>query len=156
MREGALDFHPSANRMARLDRGRLAQLVRALPSHGRGRWFKSSNVHQSSHSLAQKPFVEQVPASTMQDFNFNCPQCGQNLDAPGDMAGLFIECPACRKVIQVPRPEGEPPSPATQTSPGIEHQKSSTMRIQLPAGSALPTQRRRRIVIRRPPPPAAP
>ncbi len=26
-------------------RGRLAQLVRALPSHGRGHWFESSIAH---------------------------------------------------------------------------------------------------------------
>ena len=26
--------------------GRLAQLVRALPSHGRGHWFESSIAHQ--------------------------------------------------------------------------------------------------------------
>ena len=26
--------------------GRLAQLVRVLPSHGRGHWFKSSIAHQ--------------------------------------------------------------------------------------------------------------
>ncbi len=29
-----------------LHRGPLAQLARALPSHGRGHWFKSSTAHQ--------------------------------------------------------------------------------------------------------------
>ena len=31
--------------------GRLAQLVRALPSHGRGHWFESSIAHDSKDDL---------------------------------------------------------------------------------------------------------
>ena len=29
-------------------RGRLAQLVRVLPSHGRGHWFEPSIAHQNN------------------------------------------------------------------------------------------------------------
>ena len=36
--------------------GLLAQLVRALPSHGRGRWFESSTAH---HTLGTIPFFSE-------------------------------------------------------------------------------------------------
>jgi DNA-directed RNA polymerase subunit RPC12/RpoP len=97
----------------------------------------------------------------MHDINFDCPQCGQNLDAPEDMVGLFIECPACTKVIQVPRrvtPKPAPaPAPPTEFKPapprpsedGGEGEKASTIRIQLPPGLGVPEKRQRRIVIKR-------
>jgi len=47
----------------------------------------------------------------MADINFDCPQCGQNLEAPPDMAGETIECPACSQQIQIPVPE-QPKPPA--------------------------------------------
>jgi len=37
-----------------------------------------------------------------EDINFDCPECGQNLDAPPDMVGMQIECPSCSKDIRVP------------------------------------------------------
>ncbi len=40
----------------------------------------------------------------MPDINFDCPFCQQNLDAPDDMAGMSIECPACGKSIRIPAP----------------------------------------------------
>ena len=40
----------------------------------------------------------------MADINFDCPHCGQNLDAPPDMAGESLECPACEEAITVPAP----------------------------------------------------
>ena len=95
----------------------------------------------------------------MSDINFDCPQCGQNLEAPDTMAGLFIECPACSKVIKVPR-EHEvvekretttftppPPRPAEDGDTGEE--KGSTMRISLPPNLGVPQPKQRRIFIRR-------
>ncbi len=38
----------------------------------------------------------------MADINFNCPFCSQNFDAPDDMAGEALDCPACNKTIKVP------------------------------------------------------
>ena len=35
-------------------RGRLAQLVRALPSHGRGHWFESSIAHTEIHTSSNR------------------------------------------------------------------------------------------------------
>ncbi len=39
----------------------------------------------------------------MADVSFQCPQCNQSLEAPGDMQGQSIECPACNASIQIPR-----------------------------------------------------
>ena len=41
----------------------------------------------------------------MSDFKFNCPHCAQSLEAPEDMLGQTIECPACNGSIQLPKPE---------------------------------------------------
>ncbi len=38
----------------------------------------------------------------MSDFEFNCPHCKQLLEAPEDMRGRAIECPACQGSIQIP------------------------------------------------------
>lgn len=40
--------------------GRLAQLARALPSHGRGRWFESSIAHHTRTPPAQAHCGAQV------------------------------------------------------------------------------------------------
>ena len=37
--------------------GLLAQLVRALPSHGRGRWFESSTAHHFGGFLSETAFL---------------------------------------------------------------------------------------------------
>ncbi len=38
----------------------------------------------------------------MTDFNFDCPDCGQNLEAPSDMAGMEVTCPSCLAQLWVP------------------------------------------------------
>lgn len=38
----------------------------------------------------------------MSDIYFFCPNCGQHLDAPFDMAGDEVSCPSCQKSIRVP------------------------------------------------------
>ena len=40
----------------------------------------------------------------MTDIKFNCPHCGQSLEAPEDMRGLSIECPSCNKSFISPPP----------------------------------------------------
>lgn len=91
----------------------------------------------------------------MKDVNFDCPACRQNLDAPEDMVGLFIECPSCGKVIKIPT-HGEsakakvdnefaPPPPRP---PAVE-EKSSTMRLDLPADLGIPRPQQRKVFIRR-------
>lgn len=103
----------------------------------------------------------------MIDVNFDCPQCGQNLDAPEDMVGLFIECPACSKIIKVPTPaeaarsreqaqqaaadetEYRPAPPPVRGDEVGGEDKGSTMRIQLPPDLGVPEKRKRQIIIKR-------
>lgn len=39
----------------------------------------------------------------MNDLSFNCPHCKQSLEAPDDMLGMAIDCPACQKQIRIPK-----------------------------------------------------
>jgi len=38
----------------------------------------------------------------MPDISFNCPGCGQTLEAPEEYAGQVVECPSCKGEIEVP------------------------------------------------------
>jgi hypothetical protein len=40
----------------------------------------------------------------MPDMKFNCPKCGQSLEAPSDMAGEAVPCPSCQTPLKVPSP----------------------------------------------------
>lgn len=99
----------------------------------------------------------------MANINFDCPHCGQNLDASDDMAGWAIDCPACGKKIKVPIPEGAEPPVAVDTtetdekattglieSPdGEEMKKGSTVRIDVPEEFLRPPPRQRIVKIKR-------
>lgn len=96
----------------------------------------------------------------MSDINFDCPKCGQNLDAPPDLAGLFVECPSCGTVIKVPAGPGQashahhedipPRAPTFTAPPPREEDKGSTMRIDLPEEFRLPPPTPRKFTIKRP------
>lgn len=47
----------------------------------------------------------------MSDPHFICPHCSQHLEAPSDMSGENISCPACGRTITVPPLSGPPPMP---------------------------------------------
>jgi hypothetical protein len=109
----------------------------------------------------------------MSDINFDCPFCKQNLDAPEDMAGMNIECPACGRIIRVPRPvhvespivhrtavpprQPPPVGPSgqgrrTETGPIPEtptEDQGSTTRIEMPPEYAKPAPKHRVIFIKR-------
>ena len=92
----------------------------------------------------------------MSDINFDCPKCGQNLDAPPDLAGLFIECPACATIIKVPPTQaaaqaGPAPDPRRNVLKPVppSDEKGSTTRINLPPEALVPPPPARRIVIKR-------
>jgi hypothetical protein len=100
----------------------------------------------------------------MSDINFDCPKCGQNLDAPTELAGLFVECPACANVVKVPSaaerhapPPAPPeeginrPAPVTRPTESGDEEKGSTMRINLPPDLGVPEKRNRKIIIKRMP-----
>jgi len=40
----------------------------------------------------------------MTDIKFTCIHCEQHLEAPNDMAGDRVSCPACSKMLLVPGP----------------------------------------------------
>ncbi len=40
----------------------------------------------------------------MADIEFNCPECGQVLEAPEEMAGDALACPSCEAPITIPQP----------------------------------------------------
>ena len=95
------------------------------------------------------------------DAVFECPHCGQWLEAPADMIGLFIECPKCEAIVKIPR-EGEAaqlsgagkteltPPPKPSTDEDQEQLKGSTIRITLPPNFGMPPETpKRRFVIRR-------
>ena len=55
----------------------------------------------------------------MPDIHFECPKCGQSIDAPEELAAQLVDCPACKETIEVPvrnrrvMPPGfSPPTPA--------------------------------------------
>jgi len=99
----------------------------------------------------------------MADINFDCPHCGQNLDAPDDMAGWMIECPACGGKIKIPVPEGMAIPDAVDTTAsddkgttGIideevneESRKQSTVRIDVPKEFLMPAPKQRLVTIKR-------
>jgi DNA-directed RNA polymerase subunit RPC12/RpoP len=80
----------------------------------------------------------------MPDINFDCSNCGQNLDAPENMAGVTILCPSCKKDIVIPVPP-KPVDPDAEDS-----LKGKTVRIDLPPDFEIPEPKRRIITIKRP------
>ncbi|HBA83035.1 MAG TPA: hypothetical protein DCZ95_02970 [Verrucomicrobia bacterium] len=80
----------------------------------------------------------------MSEINFDCANCGQNLDAPEHMAGLAILCPACKNEIKIPLP---PPPKDQEMEDGL---KGKTVRIDLPPDFEVPEPKRRIITIKRP------
>jgi len=99
----------------------------------------------------------------MADINFDCPHCSQNLDAPEDMMGVEIECPACGETITIA--DGSTSAPAVAERPGEAgapdsipgssdeesgpFKKSATVRIDLPSDYGIPKPKPRIIKIKR-------
>jgi hypothetical protein len=80
----------------------------------------------------------------MQNIIFDCPVCGQNLDAPLKMAGMMIRCPACGALTDIPAP-----ADAQRLRIG-EQAKKATTRIIGSLGGLPPNPKQRRMVIKRP------
>ncbi len=53
----------------------------------------------------------------MRDIKFECRHCGQHLEAPADMMGEDISCPACSKMISVPAASAQ--TAAAESLPSI-------------------------------------
>jgi DNA-directed RNA polymerase subunit M/transcription elongation factor TFIIS len=63
----------------------------------------------------------------MADISFACPNCNQVLEAPADMAGEVVECPACRQQIAVPA-SGDAVQPQTVETPAPEAEEPPASR----------------------------
>ena len=77
----------------------------------------------------------------MRDFRFNCPHCKQSLEAPGDMLGDTINCPACGGSIQLPKPTPAAPPPILHPSVPIRPQQEGAESHPTPAST--PTKKSR-------------
>ena len=58
----------------------------------------------------------------MSDLKFDCPHCQQTLEAPEELLGQTIPCPACNGPIELPRPEPAPTPPPLPRRPLAVHQ----------------------------------
>jgi DNA-directed RNA polymerase subunit RPC12/RpoP len=55
------------------------------------------------------------------DYKFDCPHCGQSLEAPEDMLGETIDCPSCNGKLELPKPEPAPPPRPRPQRPRPQH-----------------------------------
>lgn len=79
----------------------------------------------------------------MENINFDCPVCGQNMDAPLKMVGMMIHCPACGTLAEIPVPAD------AQRLRNGELAKKATTRIIGSLGGLPPKPKKRRVVIKR-------
>ncbi len=78
-------------------------------------------IQQEPKPVAEPEEPEEPPAPPAPEFTvapngditFHCKRCGQEIEAPADMAGTDAECPMCGTPIHVPNPSGTAPAAAT-------------------------------------------
>lgn len=80
----------------------------------------------------------------MTDIGFACPHCQQPLEAPPELAGRRVECPACKATLQIPgdaggetrQPQG---APAAESCPecGADMEADAVLCIQCGFHSGL-------------------
>ena len=66
----------------------------------------------------------------MSEYNFDCPHCGQSLEAPEDMLGETIDCPSCGGKLDLPKPESSPPPRPRPQRPHPQHPQQRAQRKQ--------------------------
>ena len=70
---------------------------------------KFGGDQRSQPAAPAKPPAPAEPEFTVApngDITFHCKRCGQEIEAPADMAGSEAECPMCGTPIHVPTPSG--------------------------------------------------
>jgi DNA-directed RNA polymerase subunit M/transcription elongation factor TFIIS len=70
----------------------------------------------------------------MPEIEFSCPECGQVLEAPEEMAGETIECPSCEAEIAIPQPA----APDTLVLPNLPNIEITSPAAAAPAQNACP------------------
>ena len=59
----------------------------------------------------------------MKNISFNCFSCGQSLEAPTEMQGETVECPACNAIITIPQLEDQDVAPPLKTVAPVHERK---------------------------------
>jgi hypothetical protein len=80
----------------------------------------------------------------MSDCKFECPLCGQSLEAPEDMLGEIIDCPSCNGQIQIPVPK-PPPRRRVIVHPNKQTIPNASIRAEIPKGKS--SRKRRGLVL---------
>ena len=52
-----------------------------------------------------------LPSMPTPNVHFKCPHCEQALEAPVDMLGQLMDCPACGETVEVRKSPAKPPVP---------------------------------------------
>ncbi len=102
---------------------------------------------------APPPAPPKAKAEDADYLNFNCPECGQNIEAPLSMMGQKIPCPVCSHAINIPVREKEQgiieAAPEIAAKEELGARKDTTIRMELGDLSNLPSPTPRSITIKR-------
>lgn len=63
--------------------------------------------------------------------SFVCVSCSQELEAPRDLIGQTVECPACGARLVVMPPDDDSAAGGPSSQPQVDAMKSRTIRIEL-------------------------
>lgn len=90
-----------------------------------------------------------------EDIFFDCPHCGQFLDAEAEMRGEQINCPACGRPLQIPATSTAPEADIraqeeVEERRAEERRKSATARIELPKPAGPVETPYRNVTVKRP------
>ena len=91
---------------------------------------EDSKVAVEPEAPPAEPEVPAKPEFTVApngDITFHCPTCGQEIEAPADMAGADAECPMCGTPIHVPTPSGHVPVATAQAQEVVSASEAETI-----------------------------
>ena len=77
----------------------LPDLIREEPG--------AAPVQEAPPAEPEAPAKPEFTVAPNGDITFHCHSCGQEIEAPADMAGTDAECPMCGTPIHVPTPSGQ-------------------------------------------------
>ncbi len=93
-------------------------------------------IPHESQSAATEPTAPAEPPAPAEpeftvapngDITFHCQRCGQEIEAPADMAGTDAECPLCGTPIHVPTPSGHVPVSTGQAQEVVSAAEAETI-----------------------------
>ena len=91
-----------------------------------------------SHLPKTLDFEIMEPRNGMSMLTFDCPHCGQNLEAPEELLGQVVACSSCDGQIQLPEPEPVKAPPHEAEAPEPEPEVPATPEPQPPRPSSPP------------------